>query len=127
MWTALPASKTGAAKVRHPSRNVPRLRALWWQTPDRRTGATDLLPGRVSDLGARLLSTGEGIVMAPTGILHKITVEQAEARRSEILREQGTTAEDLRSRAGRYELDAAGVAALAELEDLDYLLGETVE
>lgn len=65
--------------------------------------------------------------MAPMGVLHKLTVDEAMARRDAILRHLGTSLESLRDRSARYELDAAEEAALAELDDLDFLLGEHVE
>lgn len=65
--------------------------------------------------------------MAPTHILIRLTVAQAEDRREQILREQDMSADELYARGGRYELDEAGVAALGELDALDWLLSERDE
>lgn len=63
--------------------------------------------------------------MAPAGILEQLTVEQALARRAAILSERGLTADELHALGAAYRLDASGVAALSELELLDYLLADT--
>lgn len=62
--------------------------------------------------------------MAPAGVLEQLTVEQARARRAAILAEQGVTADELRELGAAYRLDAVGVAALSELDLLDYLLDD---
>jgi hypothetical protein len=51
-----------------------------------------------------------------------LTVAEAEARRAEVLARVGGDEASLRRRADRYELDADELAALTELEELDYLL-----
>jgi hypothetical protein len=51
-----------------------------------------------------------------------LTVEDARERRAQVLASIGGDEEALRRRGARYELEADELAALTELEELDYLL-----
>jgi hypothetical protein len=51
-----------------------------------------------------------------------LTVEDAEARRAAVLAAVGGDEVALRRRADRYELNADELAALTEIDELDYLL-----
>jgi len=51
-----------------------------------------------------------------------MTVEEARERRASVLATVGGDEASLRRRGARYELDAEELAALTELEELDYLL-----
>jgi hypothetical protein len=51
-----------------------------------------------------------------------LTVEEAKDRRVAVLASVGGDEAALRRRGARYELDADELAALTELEELDYLL-----
>lgn len=52
-----------------------------------------------------------------------LTEAEALARREAILAHLGIPESDLRRRAARYELDARELAALDELDELDFVLG----
>ena len=59
--------------------------------------------------------------MSPT--VEILTEEDLQARRAEILAAQTLTEEELRRGAARYTLTADEVAALDEVDRIDYLLG----
>ena len=53
-----------------------------------------------------------------------LSVAQARRRRAEVLASVGGDECDLRDRAAQYMLDAEELAALNELDELDFLLSE---
>jgi len=55
-----------------------------------------------------------------------MTEAQLHERRSALLAERHTTADDLRARGADYALDAPDLAALTELDNIDYLLGADI-
>jgi hypothetical protein len=57
-------------------------------------------------------------------LVETLTVEDAQRRREKVLASVGGDECDLRDRAGRYLLNAEELAALSELDELDYLLSE---
>lgn len=57
-------------------------------------------------------------------VVETLSVEQARCRRAEVLASVGGDEGDLRERAARYLLSAEELAALSELDELDYLLAE---
>jgi hypothetical protein len=57
-------------------------------------------------------------------VVETLSVEQARLRRAEVLASVGGDECDLRDRAARYMLDTGELAALRELDELDYLLSE---
>jgi hypothetical protein len=57
-------------------------------------------------------------------VVETLSVEQARRRRAEVLASVGGDECDLRERAARYLLSAEELAALSELDELDYLLAE---
>ena len=63
----------------------------------------------------------KGAPMSPT--VEILTEEDLQARRAEILAAQTLTEEELRRGAARYTLTADEVAALDEVDRIDYLLG----
>ena len=71
---------------------------------------------RVSESGAR---EGRGVPVVET-----LSVDDARRRRDEVLASVGGDECDLRDRAARYMLNADELAALTELDELDYLLSE---
>lgn len=60
--------------------------------------------------------------MSPT--VQIMSVEELQRRRMEILEGQTLSEEELRSGAAQYTLSADEVAALDEIDRIDYLLGE---
>ena len=57
-------------------------------------------------------------------MVETLSVEEARRRRGEVLASVGGDERDLRDRAARYMLDAEELAALTELDELDFLLSE---
>jgi hypothetical protein len=57
-------------------------------------------------------------------LVETLTVEDAQRRREKVLASVGGDECDLRDRAARYLLNAEELAALSELDELDYLLSE---
>jgi hypothetical protein len=62
-----------------------------------------------------------GVMGAPT--VEVLSVEEAQARRNDVLARVGGDEPALRARAAVYALDAHELAALDDLDALDYLLG----
>ena len=60
--------------------------------------------------------------MSPT--VQILSADELRRRRAEILKGQTLTEEDLRVGAAQYTLSADEVAALDEIDRIDYLLGE---
>ena len=58
-----------------------------------------------------------------TIIVDVLTVDSARAKRAAILNSLGCSEEELRGRADNYALTARELAAMDEIEGLDYLLG----
>lgn len=61
--------------------------------------------------------------MAPI-VVSRMTVEEARARRDEIIRRAGGDEREFRDRAGAYLLSADELALFNELESLDFLLAK---
>jgi hypothetical protein len=57
-------------------------------------------------------------------VVETLSVDEAKRRRAEVLACVGGDESDLRDRAARYMLNAEELAALTELNELDYLLSE---
>lgn len=57
-------------------------------------------------------------------VVETLSVEEARRRRDEVLDSVGGDESDLRERAARYMLNAEELAALTELDELDFLLSE---
>jgi hypothetical protein len=67
-------------------------------------------------------ATSRGGVDVP--VVETLSVEGAKRRREQVLASVGGDECDLRDRAARYLLNADELAALSELDELDYLLSE---
>ena len=57
-------------------------------------------------------------------VVETLSVEEARRRRDEVLASVGGDECDLRERAARYMLNADELAAVTELDELDFLLSE---
>lgn len=66
-----------------------------------------------------------GGATAMTTTVRTITPEAARQRRAQLLASVGGDEDALRARAAVYALDARELAALEEIDALDYLLGDT--
>ena len=64
----------------------------------------------------------KGSPMSPT--VQILSADELRRRRAEILKGQTLTEEDIRVGAAQYTLSADEVAALDEIDRIDYLLGE---
>jgi hypothetical protein len=79
------------------------------------------VPMGIVAVSARRHEPGEG---GGVPVVETLSVEEARRRRDEVLASVGGDECDLRERAARYMLDAEELAALTELDELDFLLSE---
>lgn len=63
--------------------------------------------------------------MPPVAIVKHLDDAGIKRRRDELLREIGLSEDALRAQGALYQLDSKGLAALQEIDDLDYLLAHS--